>query len=86
MRNNTDTDMSKDFVREPLCVRASNPNAYRCGQWARVVGMGWLPRRFGENPRDPRAVMIVEFVDGVRDTWALDDPDAGYEYNGQVTA
>ena len=71
--------------RRPVYVRSTHPNSYRSGQWAKIIGVEWIPRGMGDGALEARPALTVEFVDGVDDMWALNDPVAGYEYSGQVT-
>jgi len=58
-------------------IRAMHPYAFRSGEWARIKGTAMLPVKDGE---PDRACYLVEFDDGVSDFWAVDDPDARYEF------
>ena len=72
--------------RRSVYIRSTHPNAYRSGQWAKIIGVEWLCGGMGKGALPARPALTVEFVDGVVDEWALDDPVAGYEFSGQVTA
>jgi hypothetical protein len=74
-----------EFVM-PLYIRATHPDAFRSGQWAKVVSVDYLPQRHGPSPRDARPIYLVEFVDGRRDQWPVYDDVAGYEFSSAVTA
>lgn len=70
------------FIRPKLYVRTLHPHHFRPGQWAEVIGLVWLGRRYGDNPRLGRPVIHVRFVDGVDDHWPIYDADGLYEFNG----
>jgi hypothetical protein len=73
-----------DYVQQSLYVRGTHPYAFRSGQWAEVIGVGWLPRRHGSDPREPRPVFKVRFVDGKEDYWPVYDQVAGHEFSGSA--
>lgn len=56
-------------------IRANNPNAFRSGKWARIIGVSI------QDPSDlgPRICFDVEFLDGTVDSWPVEDGDS-YEY------
>lgn len=56
-------------------VRTLNPNGFRTGQWATIIG----------NARrdDRRPLLIVKFEDDVVDLWVADDEDGQYEFEGE---
>jgi hypothetical protein len=51
-------------------VRQTHPSGFRSGTWARVLT---IVESYG------RDCWLVEFSDGARDWWPIDDADAGYE-------
>jgi hypothetical protein len=62
------TAEQKQSVQE---IRSTHPAAFRSGQWAKVVAIV---------PSSERECYLVEFPDGATDFWAVNDPDAGYEF------
>ena len=52
-------------------IRSAHPNCFRSGQWARLM---WQAEFRG------RSCYRVQFEDGIVDHWAVDNPDAGYEF------
>ena len=73
-----------DAFTQQLFIRATHPDAYRSGQWAKVVKTAFKPERFGERPQPARPVYEIEFVDGKIDQWPVYDEVAGYEFAAQV--
>jgi hypothetical protein len=51
-------------------VRQTHPYGYRSGEWAKALT---IVESYG------RDCWLVEFSDGARDWWPIDDPMAGYE-------
>lgn len=60
--------------QEPIpLIRAMNPNAFRSGEWARIAGVVVSHPYEGMNPR---ICFQVEFLDGAKDLWPVEDADA----------
>jgi hypothetical protein len=66
-----------------LYIRATHPNSFRSGQWAKVISVRLLPDQHKPFRRS-RPVYLVEFVDGRQDQWPVYDADAGYEFASGV--
>lgn len=59
---------------EPIpLIRANNPNAFRSGEWARIIGVVVSRPRLGASPR---ICFQVEFLDGAKDLWPVEDAGA----------
>lgn len=61
-----------------MLIRATHPDAFRSGSWARLAGTAELPGF----PEGDRCCYLVEFPDGVTDFWAVDAAEYGYEFSG----
>lgn len=57
-------------------VRATNPYAYRSGEWADLINI--------TDHANGRRCYLVRFPDGASDFWPVDDEDAGYEFREQA--
>ena len=57
-------------------IRGTNPNHFRAGRWADLVGVDLISSLKGEL----RPNYLVKFDDGESDHWLVDDLDAGYEF------
>lgn len=54
-------------------VRGTHPYVFRSGEWAKIIA-------HDTRERDGRPTVLVEFLDGVTDTWVMDDEAAGWEF------
>lgn len=68
----------------PALIRATNPHAFRSGEWAVVTGIADLPFRNGDQP-----CYLIIFPDDVADFWIVDDTaepeDYQYRYQFLMT-
>lgn len=78
--------MNKLEYTTPVYIRATNHNAFRSCQWAKVISVELLPEQFGRDARPARPVYLIEWVDGKRDQWPVYDDAAGYEFSSVVKA
>lgn len=53
-------------------VRSTHSYAYKSGEWGQIVG---------ERERKGRRVWMIVWPDGATDEWAIDDPEADYEFS-----
>ena len=53
-------------------IRATHPDGYRCGQWAKVTGVAMI---------ESRPCYVVEFIDGLADQWPVYDSSDPYEFS-----
>lgn len=65
-------------------IRATHPDAFRSGEWARITGVivSGFPCK-GENGvshMEQNVCFAVEFLDGASDIWPVGDKAAGYEF------
>jgi hypothetical protein len=63
-----------------LYIRSKHPEAYRSGQWAKVLDVRYLPPRGGARPTHGHPVYIIEWVDGERDMWPVYSEGAVGDY------
>jgi hypothetical protein len=63
---------------EVCYIRSNHPDQYRSGQWAKITGVYWVAPDV-KTPFKP--CYCVEFIDGKRDYWAIDDPAAAYHFS-----
>lgn len=61
----------------PGFIRATHPDAFRSGEWARLRGTTALPGF----PEGDRVCYLVEFPDGAADFWPVGGPERGYEFS-----
>lgn len=52
-------------------IRSTHQYSFRSGEWARIVGVEVV---------SSRCCFVVEFIDGKRDSWVIEDAAAGYEF------
>ncbi len=54
-----------------IWIRHTHPYGFRSGTWAEIKAVV---------PGEGRECYLVEFPDGVTDSWAVVDPDEPYEF------
>lgn len=65
--------MSKRKAEAATHIRGTHPYSFRSGQWALIVA-------HSTRVEDGRPTVLVEFPDGVTDTWLVDDEAASWEF------
>lgn len=56
-------------------IRSMHRYAFRSGEWATLIGA-----EMSKDLLPVRACFVAMFPDGVKDSWAISDPDAEYEF------
>jgi hypothetical protein len=65
-----------------VLIRGIHRNHFRSGEWAELQGFETVTPPLGLNPRE---CYIVQFPDGVGDSWAVDDHSITYEFKDVST-
>ncbi len=63
-------------------IRATHRYAFRSGEWATILTIAPTPVLPRDGDVTLRECYLVRFADGQEDFFAVNDPDAGYEFRG----